>query len=412
MSYLEKLLEGVEVQWENFGEVAKIQRGASPRPIAKFITDDKNGVPWIKIGDTVPNSKYVNKTKQKITFEGAKKSRILKKGDLIMSNSMSYGRPYILKINGAIHDGWASISDFGDKLNSDYLFLYLTSEIVQDYWLSKINSSSVSNLNADIIKSLQIPIPPLKVQKEIVRILEVFTKQTTDLTAELTTELNARKNQYWYYREQLFSFEESEVEWKSLNEIGEFQRGKRFVRTDLISEGVPTIHYGEMYTHYGTWADETKSFVSKELVEKKKLRVAKKGDIVIVAAGETIEDIGKGTAWLGDEGVVIHDACFSYRSPLHPKYVAYFTRTKQFHDQIRRHISSGKISAINSKGLSKVIIPVPSKEEQERIVSILDKFDTLTHSISESLPKEIELRKKQYKYYRDMLLTFPQQEPA
>ena len=95
-----------------------------------------------------------------------------------------------------------------------------------------------------------------------------------------------------------------------------FQRGKRFVKTDLITEGVPTIHYGEMYTHYGIWADNTISYVSEELVENKKLRVAEKGDVVIVAAGETIEDIGKGTAWLGDEGVVIHDACFSYKTIL------------------------------------------------------------------------------------------------
>lgn len=86
--------------------------------------------------------------------------------------------------------------------------------------------------------------------------------------------------------------------------------------------------------------------------------------------------------------------------------MAYFTRTKQFHDQIKKHISSGKISAINSRGLGKAIIPVPSKEEQERVVTILDKFDILTNSISEGLPKEIELRKKQYEYYRDLLLTF------
>ena len=189
--------------------------------------------------------------------------------------------------------------------------------------------------------------------------------------------------------------------------IGEFQRGKRFVKTDLITEGVPTIHYGEMYTHYGTWANETISFVSEKLVKDKNLRVANKGDVVIVAAGETIEDIGVGTAWLGEQGVVVHDACFSYKTILNPKYVAYFTRTKQFHDQIKKHISSGKISAINAKGLGKAIIPVPSPEEQERIVSILDKFDILTTSISEGLPKEIELRKKQYEYYRDLLLTFP-----
>lgn len=191
-----------------------------------------------------------------------------------------------------------------------------------------------------------------------------------------------------------------------MSELGIFQRGKRFVKDDMISEGVPCIHYGEMYTYYGTWAKESKSFLSEELVERKNLRIAENGDVVIVAAGETIEDIGLGTAWLGNEGVVIHDACFSYRSTLNPKFVAYFTRTKQFHDQIKKHISSGKISAINARGLEKVLIPVPSPEEQERIVTILDKFDILTTSISEGLPKEIELRKKQYEYYRDLLLTF------
>lgn len=196
--------------------------------------------------------------------------------------------------------------------------------------------------------------------------------------------------------------------WLTMSELGKFQRGKRFVKDDMISEGVPCIHYGEMYTYYGTWANESKSYLSEELVGRKNLRIAENGDVVIVAAGETIEDIGMGTAWLGNKGVVIHDACFSYRSPLNPKYVAYFTRTKQFHDQIKKHISSGKISAINAKGLEKVLIPVPSLEEQERIVTILDKFDILTTSIREGLPKEIELRKKQYKYYRDLLLTFHQ----
>lgn len=191
-----------------------------------------------------------------------------------------------------------------------------------------------------------------------------------------------------------------------MGEIGEFQRGKRFVRDDIMKTGIPCIHYGEMYTHYGTWARESKSFLSEELVENKKLRVAQNGDVVIVAAGETIEDLGKGTAWLGDEGVVIHDACFSYKSILNPKFVAYFTRTKQYHDQIKKHISSGKISAINSKGLEQVLIPIPSPEEQERIVAILDKLDSLTSSISKALPKEIALRKKQYEYYRDRLLTF------
>ena len=407
-NYMDKLLDGVEVEWSSLGEVAKIQRGASPRPIAKFITDEEDGVPWIKIGDTSPIAKYVNKTKQRITLEGAMKSRILKKGDFIISNSMSFGRPYILNIDGAIHDGWASISNFEDKLNSDYLYHYLSSDLVQSYWISKINSGSVSNLNLDIIKSLEIPIPPIKAQEEIVRILDAFTELITELKAELKAELAARKKQYNYYRDKLLTFEEDEVEWKTLGEIGEFTRGKRFVKTDMLSEGFPCIHYGEMYTHYNIWADKTKSFVSHNLASN--LRVADHGDVVIVAAGETIEDIGKGTAWLGNTEVVIHDACFSYRSSLNPKYVSYFLRTRLFHDQIKKNISSGKISAINANGLSIAKIAIPPIEEQARIVSILDNFDALTSSIIEAFPIEIELRQKQYEYFRNLLLSFPKSE--
>ena len=188
------------------GEVAKIQRGASPRPITKFITDKKDGIPWIKIGDTLPNSKYVNKTEQRITPEGAMKSRSLKKGDFIISNSMSFGRPYILNIDGAIHDGWASISDFANKLNADFLYHYLSSDLVKNYWLSKINSGSVSNLNAEIIKSLKIPIPPLEEQERIVAILDKFDTLVNDISNGLPAEIKQRQQQYEYYRDKLLTF--------------------------------------------------------------------------------------------------------------------------------------------------------------------------------------------------------------
>lgn len=202
-----------------------------------------------------------------------------------------------------------------------------------------------------------------------------------------------------------------EVEWKALGDIGGFIRGKRFVKTDMISEGVPCIHYGEMYTHYGIWADESKSFVDEALAAK--LRVANFGDVVIVAAGETIEDIGNGTAWLGENDVVIHDACFSYKSDLDPKYVSYFLRTNTFKEQIKKSISSGKISAINANGLSKAEIPIPcpenpqkSLEIQTKIVRILDAFT----SMAAELAAELSTRKKQYNYYRDQLLSFEEDE--
>ncbi|WP_231362372.1 restriction endonuclease subunit S, partial [Escherichia coli] len=185
-----------EVEWKTLGEVAKIQRGASPRPIVNYLTEQGNGIPWIKIGDTIPGSKYIDKTLQKITAEGAQKSRILNPGDFVISNSMSFGRPYILRITGAIHDGWASISNFGEKLNTDYLYHYLSSKKVKNYWESKINSGSVSNLNADIIKTLPVPLPDKQKQERISALLDKFDTLTNSITEGLPREIELRQKQY------------------------------------------------------------------------------------------------------------------------------------------------------------------------------------------------------------------------
>ncbi|MCB0524048.1 MAG: restriction endonuclease subunit S, partial [Saprospiraceae bacterium] len=381
MSYINKLLDGVEVEWKSLGEVAKIQRGASPRPITNFITEDDNGIPWIKIGDTSPNSKYVTNTEQKITLEGASKSRLLKKGDFIMSNSMSFGRPYILNINGAIHDGWASISDFGGKLNSDYLYHYLSSGLVQNYWLSKINSGSVSNLNSDIIKSLNIPIPPLPVQKEIVRILDAFT--------ELTAELTARKKQYSFYREQLLRFETTKdtkgtkrVEWKTLGEVGEVRMCKRILKEQTTDAGeIP-------FFKIGTFGKEPNAYISKELFDKYKLKYnyPKVGEVLISASGT----IGRAVIFDGQDAY-FQDSNIVWiendESQVLNKYLFYFYQIAKWNIA-----EGGTIQRLYNDNLKKTIIPIPPLEEQARIVSILDKFDVLTASISEGLPKEIELR--------------------
>jgi type I restriction enzyme S subunit len=395
MSYLMKLLEGVEVEW---------------KPLAH----KENGVVELSRG-RVMSKEYLAENAGKYPVYS---SQTANNGEIGMITSFDYDGEFITWTTDGANAGTVfhrtgkfsitnvcgliKVKDI-KLLNYKFLFYWLSIEAKKYVYSGMGNPKLMSNQMAKI----PIPVPPLSIQKVIVLILDNLTELTAALTAELKAELTARKNQYTFYREQLFSCYEPAVARVSLGIIGAFQRGKRFVKDDMLSEGVPCIHYGEMYTYYGTWAKKSKSFLSEELVERKNLRIAENGDVVIVAAGETIEDIGKGTAWLGDEGIVIHDACFSFRSILNPKYVAYFTRTKQFHDQIKKHISSGKISAINARGLEKVLIPVPSPEEQERIVTILDKFDILTTSISEGLPKEIELRKKQYEYYRDLLLTFP-----
>jgi len=411
MSKLTKLLEGVDVEWKALWEVTI----------------------WDKRFNAVDNYKQPKTIKYHYLLSNEIKPLILESGDvkLLTTNETDLwttedlagafisnneviaipwgGNPIVQYYKGKFvtSDNRIAVSKDKNYLNAKYLYYFLKNNI--SLLSSFYRGSGIKHPSMANVLEIPIPIPPLSVQKEIVRILDTFTERTDTLMNELTTELEARKKQYNYYREVLLSFDKKTVQHLPMGHetVGEFQRGKRFVRDDMMKTGVPCIHYGEMYTHYGTWARESKSFLSEDLVENKKLRVAQNGDVIIVAAGETIEDLGKGTAWLGDEGVVIHDACFSYKSILNAKFVAYFTRTKQYHDQIKKHISSGKISAINSKGLEQVLIPIPTTEEQERIVAILDKLDSLTASISEAFPKEIALRKKQYEYYRDLLLTFP-----
>ena len=134
MSKLDELIRELcpdGVEYKKLGEIATVLRGASPRPIKKYITNDSDGVNWIKIGDVPVGSKYITQSEEKITKEGAEKSRYVQKGDFILSNSMSFGRPYILAIDGCIHDGWLSISNFKDVFLSDYLYYLLSSSAIQ-----------------------------------------------------------------------------------------------------------------------------------------------------------------------------------------------------------------------------------------------------------------------------------------
>ncbi|EFO2957834.1 TPA: restriction endonuclease subunit S [Escherichia coli] len=394
LSYLEKLLDGVEVEWLPLGHIAAIKTGQS---VNKNMISKNPGVyPVINSGREplgFINTWNTDNDPIGITTRGAGVGSVIWQEGKYFRGNLNY-----------------SITiDKKNHINIRYMYhalLHMKNDIHE-----LCTFDGIPALNAGSLKKLLIPIPcpdnpekSLAIQSEIVRILDKFTA----LTAELTAELNMRKKQYNYYLDQSLSFKEGEVELKTLGEMGTLIRGKRFVKSDIIPKGVPCIHYGEMYTHYRIWADKAKSYISVELASK--LRKASCGDVVFVSAGETIADIGRGTAWLGDEDVVIHDACFFYKSSLNPKYVAYFSRTNFFHDQIKKSISSGKISAINAKGFEKVIIPVPSPEEQARIVAFLDKFDTLTNSITEGLPREIELRQKQYEYYRDLLFSFPKPE--
>ena len=199
-----------ECDWVPFGSVATIVRGASPRPIEKYFSVDAGSVPWIKIGDTETGERYITNTAQRITLEGAKKSRKIEPGDFILSNSMSFGRPYISKIQGYIHDGWLAISDFRSSLIPEFLYYVLQSKHIQNEFDQKSNSGSVSNLNAEIVKSVLIPIPGLERQSKMVDMLSKMEDLVISQTIGLPAEINARRKQFDYYRDKLLTFKELE----------------------------------------------------------------------------------------------------------------------------------------------------------------------------------------------------------
>lgn len=254
------------------------------------------------------------------------------------------------------------------------------------------------NVSKDKMAKVIIPLPPLTIQEEIVRILDSFTS----LTAELQAELQARKNQYKFYLNSFF--ESIGCEKVTLSSLGTLKRGKRFVHADDMDSGVPCIHYGELYTYYGVYADTVKTHIREEL--KEKMRYATTGDVVIVGAGENNIDIGVGVAWLGNYDVAIHDACYTLHHKQNPKFISYFLRTDMYHNQIKKYVYEGKICSISAENVGKALIPLPSIEEQDRIVSILDRFDKLCNDMSLGLPAEIDARQKQYEYYRDKILSF------
>jgi type I restriction enzyme S subunit len=285
-----------------------------------------------------------------------------------------------------------------EYLNPRFLFFWM-----QTIDLVKLahDSGAVPSIRKTEMEQLKAPVPPLEIQREIVKVLDTFTK----LEAELEAELEARLRQYKYYRDALLDFSQARgVPQLPMGEIGEFIRGRRFTKDDIVEDGIPSIHYGEIYTHYGVATSSTISHVRTDMVQQ--LRYAQPNDVVIAAVGETVEDVAKAVAWLGDEDVAIHDDCFLFRHSMNPKFVSYCLQTEAFHAQKNKYVARAKVKRLSGESLAKIVIPMPSLEEQARIVAILDKFDALVNDLSSGLPAEIKARRQQYEHYRDRLLTF------
>jgi len=416
LEYVDKLLNGVEVAWKALGEVSELVRGNGLQK--KDFT--KTGIPAIHYGQIYTYyGLSTTDTKSFVSSELAKNLRKVDTGDIVITNTSEnledVGKAVVyLGKTQAVTGGHATIIKPGHLLLGKYFAYFTQTEEFASQKRKYAKGIKVIDVSATDMSKILIPIPcpdnpqkSLGIQKEIVRILDTFTELTAKLTAKLTAELTARKKQYSYYREQLFGFNEKEIQHLPMghDSIGRFIRGGGLQKKDFTETGVGCIHYGQIYTYYGTYTNKTKSFVSEEFA--KKARMAKHGDLVIATTSENDEDVCKAVAWLGNKEIAVSsDACF-YTHKLNPKYVAYYFQTEQFQKQKRPFITGIKVRRVNADDLAKIKIPIPSPEVQEHIVTILDKFDILTTSISEGLPKEIDLRKKQYEYYRDLLLTFP-----
>jgi type I restriction enzyme S subunit len=194
------------------------------------------------------------------------------------------------------------------------------------------------------------------------------------------------------------------VEFRTIGDIGELVRGNGMPKSDFVDSGIGCIHYGQIYTHYGSWATETISFVSASKTER--LTKVNPGDLVITNTSENIEDVCKAVAWLGDSQIVTGGHATVLKHNQDPKYLSYYLQTAHFFTDKIKHATGTKVIDVSAKNLAKIRIPIPPLEIQREIVDILDRFDALVNDLSSGLPAEIAARRKQYACYRDRLLTF------
>lgn len=390
-TFLEKLLQGAPVEWKTLGEVTlwdkRFQGVEGQEKVLSFVHVSAAKLKSLAVenGDItlLSTGNFEGFTNREIAEEFINSAEVI--------TIPTGGTANIKYHNGLFVDSGNLLASSTDSdlydLKYIYYFLKNINHIIQGFF----RGSGVKHPSMPDILKIQIPIPPLSVQKEIARILDAFTA----ITSELTSELTLRQKQYQHYRDKLLTFGD-EVEWKTLGEIGEVRMCKRILKEQTADTGeIP-------FYKIGTFGKEANAFISRELFNeyKSKYSYPKKGNILISASGtigRTVIFDGK-DAYFQDSNIVWIE---NNESVVLDKFLFYLYQV------IKWNIAEGgTIQRLYNDNLKKIKIPIPQIEEQKRIVEILDKFDTLTNSISEGLPKEIKLRQKQYEYYRDLLLGF------
>lgn len=376
MSYLEQLLGGIELRWSTLGNSSDVEIANSGRKPVKASDRIPGDVPYYganNIQDYVEG--YTHEGSYILIAEDGTAS--IEKYSIQHAKGKFWANNHVHVICGS------------KNLITRFIYHYLKTINFVPF----LSGGGRAKLTKGKLCLIPIPIPPLSVQKEIVRILDTFT----GLTEELKTELIARKKQFTHYRDQLLSFEGQDVEWKTLGDVGNVRMCKRILKKQTNSSGdIP-------FYKIGTFGKEPDAYISRQLFEdfKQKYNYPTVGEVLISASGT----IGR---------TVVFDGADSYfqdsnivwiendEKQVLNSYLNHFYKIAKWHTA-----KGGTISRLYNDNLKKTKIPVPSKQKQERIVAILDKFDTLTTSKTEGLPAEIEMRQKQYEYYRDLLLTFP-----
>ncbi|WHG00167.1 restriction endonuclease subunit S (plasmid) [Escherichia coli] len=399
LSYLEKLLDGVEVEWKTLEDISiKISSGGTPKTgVSEFYDGD---IPWLRTQEV--NFCDIWDTEVKITESGVKNSSakwIPKNCVIVAMYGATVGKIGINKIPMTTNQACANIQLNEEVAHYRYVFHFLCSQYT---YIKSLGTGSQTNINAQIVKNIKIPIPcpdnpekSLAIQSEIVRVLDKFTA----LTAELTAELNMRKKQYNYYRDQLLSFKEDEVEWKTLGEVAQYSKTR--ISFELLDErnyvGVDNLlqnRAGKSLSNHVPTSGKLTEFIP--------------NDILIGNIRPYLKKIWQADCIGGTNGDVLVIRCID--SSINTRYLYQILADDKFFEYNMQHAKGAKMPRGSKEDIMKYPIPVPPLTWQARIVEILDKFDTLTNSITEGLPREIELRQKQYEYYRDLLFSFPKPE--
>ena len=391
MNKIEEMLKNEKVEWRKLGEVVEISKG---KQLNKTELKEKGKYPAYNGG--------------KIYSGWTDKYNVDENTIIISQGGASAGY-----VNFIENKFWANAHCYYIKKNSEInnRYLYHVLKKNQKYFIQSQHGSGIPALKLEQIQNFKIPIPSIKTQEKIVKILDKFTKYAT----ELETELEKRIKQYNHYRDRLLSEtylekitremeEDRTLLLTTLGEIGEFTRGNGLQKKDFLDNGNPVIHYGQIYTKYGFYAEKVISYVSDKIFSK--LKKAKKNDILIATTSENMEDVGKCVVWLGEEEIGFSGDMYSYRTNQNAKYIAYYFQTNEFQKIKERKVTGTKLSRIHGEDMSKIPIYLPSLDIQNKVVKILDKFQEMLEDTKGLLPQEIELRRKQYEYYREKLLTF------